>query len=132
MLVLIAYQARRDVADIEEMGLHGLTWTGVTACHVRTCRLTREAWKKARREPSEKNLHARRKKVKNQYHQCLALHRWLGGTSRLCRMRCLGASQAGESHEETDAAHFRSRGEGFCVFAFQVEAPALHAAAWDW
>jgi hypothetical protein len=86
------------VLTFEEMDLHGLTWNGVIACHLKTCRLTREAWKKARRHPSEKNLHAWRKKVKNQYHQCLALHRWLGQTSRLRRMRRLGA-MLGHRHD---------------------------------
>lgn len=86
------------VMTFEEMDLHGLTWKGVTACHLRTCLSTRKAWKKARRHPSEEHLHAWRKKVKNQYHQSLALHRWLGQTNRLRRMRRLGA-MLGHRHD---------------------------------
>jgi hypothetical protein len=86
------------VMTLEETDLHGLTWKGVTACHLRTCRSTRKAWKKARRHPSKEHLHAWRKKVKNQYHQCLALHHWLGQTSQLRRMRRLG-SMLGHRHD---------------------------------
>jgi hypothetical protein len=86
------------IMTFEEMDLHGLTWNGVTACHLRTCRSTLKAWKKTRRHPSEEHLHAWRKKVKRQYHQCLALRRWLGQTNRLRRMRRLG-SMLGHRHD---------------------------------
>jgi CHAD domain-containing protein len=86
------------IMTFEEMDLHGLTWNGVMACHLRTCRSARKAWKKARRHHSEEHLHAWRKKVKRQYHQCLALRRWLGQTNRLRRMRRLG-SMLGHRHD---------------------------------
>jgi CHAD domain-containing protein len=85
-------------ARFEEMDLHGLTWNGITVCHLKTCRRTREAWKKAQRQPSEKRLHTWRKRVKQQYHQSLALHRWLGQDGRLRRMRRLG-SVLGHCHD---------------------------------
>jgi CHAD domain-containing protein len=82
----------------KEMDLRRLTWIGVAACCLKTCRSAHKAWKKARRHPSKEHLHAWRKKVKNQYHQCLALHRWLGQTTRLRRMRRLG-SMLGHRHD---------------------------------
>lgn len=86
------------VTTFEELDLHGLTWNGVAVCHLRTCRRTREAWQKARRHPSEKKLHTWRKRVKQQYHQSLALYRWLGQSGRLRRMRRLG-SLLGRRHD---------------------------------
>ncbi len=86
------------IARLEELDLSGLTWNGVVACHLRSCRRARKAWKKAREHPSEDNLHVWRKRVKDQYHQSLALHRWLGRNRSLRRMRRLG-SQLGRCHD---------------------------------
>lgn len=84
--------------SFEDMDLSGLTWNGVSYSHLKTCRQARKAWKKADRHPSAKNLHAWRKRVKDQYHQSLALHRWLGEDSRVRKIRRLG-SLLGKCHD---------------------------------
>jgi CHAD domain-containing protein len=80
------------------MNLSALTWDAVTTSHLKTCRYARKSWKKAQRHPTEKMLHSWRKRVKDQYHQALALHPWLGQSGRLRCMRQLG-SMLGKCHD---------------------------------
>jgi CHAD domain-containing protein len=86
------------VADLQELDLAGLTWSGITYNHLKTCRRALKAWKKSERDPTMETLHKWRKRVKAQYHQSLALHPWLGQTGRLRRMRRLG-SLLGRCHD---------------------------------
>jgi CHAD domain-containing protein len=85
-------------SDLQELNLAGLTWSGITYHHLKTCRRALKAWKKAERDPTMETLHIWRKRVKAQYHQSLALHRWLGHGGRLRRMRRLG-SLLGDCHD---------------------------------
>jgi CHAD domain-containing protein len=86
------------VLSMRQMDLAALSWNDVTEGYLKTCRRARKAWKKAREHPSVKTLHTCRKRVKEQYHQSLALHRWLGQDGRLRRMRRLG-SLLGRRHD---------------------------------
>jgi CHAD domain-containing protein len=86
------------VIDLQELDLRGLTWSGITYHHLKTCRRALKAWKKAERDPTMETLHVWRKRVKAQYHQSLALHRWLGQNGRLRRMKRLG-SLLGRCHD---------------------------------
>jgi CHAD domain-containing protein len=86
------------VSDLQDLNLSALTWSGVTYQHLKACRRALKAWKKAERDPTMETLHRWRKRVKAQYHQSLALHRWLGQTGRLRRLRRLG-SLLGRCHD---------------------------------
>ncbi len=86
------------VTFTEHLNLRSLSWDDVIQSYLKTCRRARKAWKKSRRHPTAKTLHTWRKRVKDQYHQSLALHHWLGQTKSLRRIHRLG-SLLGDCHD---------------------------------